>query len=147
MLAMSRASVGNAVGFSLLSLSLFCGCGQSQPWEKVYPAKGVVTHKGKAVKDAEIRFFPVDDKFPESVRPWAKSNEKGEFVVSTYNRDDGAPAGKYKVTLVHHEIVISGESMTTKPNDLPKKYAAKDTTELTVEIGRQDTTLPAFELK
>ncbi len=147
MFAMSRSSVGNTVFFSLLSLSLFCGCGGSQPWENVYPVKGVVTHKGKPVKDAEIRFFPVDGKFPESVRPWAKSNENGEFVVSTYNRDDGAPAGAYKVTVVHHDIVVSGELMSAKPNDLPKKYATQTSTDLIVDVAQGATTLPSFDLQ
>ncbi|HET6423886.1 MAG TPA: hypothetical protein VFG20_09400 [Planctomycetaceae bacterium] len=123
-----------------------CGCG-GKPWESVNVAKGVITHKGKPVKDAEIKLFPVDSEFPESVRPWAKSNENGEFALSTYDRDDGAPTGAYKVTVVHHEIVVKGESMMAKPNDLPKKYATKDTTDLTIEIGPGNTTIPPLDLK
>ncbi len=138
---------GTAISLGLLALAVASGCGQSQPWETAYPTKGVVTHKGKPVKDAEIRFFPVDEKYPESVRPWARSNENGEFVVSTYGRDDGAPGGEYKVTVVHHEIVVSGESMTTRPNDLPKKYASRESTDLTVNVDHQATTLPPLELK
>lgn len=138
---------GTLVFLGLLSVTAFSGCGPGNAWDKAYPAKGVITHKGKPVKDAEIRFFPVDEKYPESVRPWAKSNENGEFVLSTYNRDDGAPTGEYKVTVIHHEIVISKETMTTKPNDLPKKYAARDTTDLTVQVGKGETTLPPLELK
>lgn len=134
--------------FGLSLLLLVSGCGEaSKPWEQVFAASGVVTHKGKPVKDAELTFFPVDDKFPESIRPWAKSSESGEFTLSTYDRGDGAPAGKYKATVVHHEIVISAGSMGTKPNDLPKKYANRDTTDLIVEIQKGDTKLPAFELK
>lgn len=123
-----------------------CGCG-GKPWETVYVAKGVIKHKGKPVKDAEIRFFPVNTEYPESVRPWAKSNENGEFVLSTYDRDDGAPTGAYKVTVVHHEIVVKGDSMMAKPNSLPKKYATKDTTDLTVEISKGETAIPPLELK
>lgn len=132
-----------------LSLSvLICGCGEAgHSWDKVYPVSGVVTHKGKPVKDAELAFFPVDEKVPESVRPWAKSSENGEFKLSTYDRDDGAPAGKYRATIVHHEIVISAGSMGTKPNDLPKKYSSRDTTDLIVEVKAGETKLPPFDLK
>jgi len=147
MAVQSRLYRATLITYALLSASAFSGCGPGNAWDKAYPAKGVVTHKGKPVKDAEIRFFPIDDKFPESVRPWAKSNENGEFVLSTYNRDDGAPTGEYKVTVVHHEIVISKETMTTKPNNLPKKYATKETTDLTVQVGQGETTLPPLELK
>ena len=37
--------------------------------------------------------------------------------------------------------------MGTKPNDLPKKYASKETTDLIVEVKEGETKLPAFELK
>jgi hypothetical protein len=132
---------------SALSVLLVSGCGGGKSWETVYAAKGTVTLKGKPVKDAEIAFFPTDPEFPESVRPWAKTNENGEFVVSTYGRDDGAPAGTYRATVVRHEIVVSKGAMGTKPNDLPKKYASKETTDWTVEIGTQETVIPALELQ
>lgn len=131
----------------LLTLVLFSGCGGSKPWETAYPASGILTHKGQPVKDAELAFFPLDEKVPESVLPKAKTNENGEFNVSTYNNGDGAPAGKYKVTAIHHEIVITGESMTAKPNDLPKKYSSKETTDLIVEIDQKATKIPPIDLK
>lgn len=131
----------------LLLVLLFCGCGSSNPWETAHPVNGSILYKGKPIKDAELVFFPLDEKFPESVRPWAKSKENGEFALSTYDREDGAPAGKYKVTVVHHEVVVKGPAIAAKPNDLPKKYAKKDTTDLIVEVPRGGTSLPVIELK
>jgi len=132
----------------LLLVASICGCGEAaKSWERPYPVTGVVTHKGKPVKDAELMFFPVDEKVPESVRPWAKSSGNGEFTLSTFDRGDGAPAGKYKATVVHHEIVVSAGSMGTKPNSLPKKYANKDTTDLVIEVKEEETKLPTLELK
>jgi hypothetical protein len=122
----------------LFLLPSICGCGEAgKSWEKVYAVSGVVTHKGRPVKDAELTFFALDPDVPESVRPWAKSSENGEFTLSTYDRGDGAPAGKYKATVVHHQIVVSAGAMGTKPNDLPKKYANRE----------GETKLPTFELK
>lgn len=129
-----------------LTFAVF-GCGSGEPWKTSHPVSGTVTYKGKPVKDAELAFFPLDERFPESVRPLAKTKESGEFVVGTYDRDDGAPAGQYKVTVVHHEIVVSKGGMGTKPNDLPKKYATKETTDLIIEVPSGGTQLPPFELK
>ncbi len=140
-------SRGILVVCGLLTVSIVGGCGRSKPWETAYPAVGILTHKGRPVKDAELAFFPVDANVPESVLPKAKTRENGEFDVSTYDNGDGAPAGKYKVTVIHHEIVIKGESMTAKPNDLPKKFASKETTDLIVEIDRKATKIPPIDLK
>lgn len=124
------------------------GCGmQKQPWEKVYPAKGVVIYKGNPVADAEISLFPEDSSFPDSIRPRAKTTENGEFVVWTNQPGDGAPAGIYKAVVVHHEIVSSEHSMASNPNDLPAKYSRRDTTDLYVQIDEKETEIPPLELE
>ncbi len=144
----NRLRIGGLLLGGLIS-SVLTGCGGGrEPWEKVYPVKGEIVFKGKPLKDAELSFHPLDDIVPETVRPWARTNETGEFVLSTYNQGDGAPAGRYKVTAVHHEIVVSkGGGMGVKPNNLPKKYASKETTDWIVEIADGETILPRTELK
>lgn len=124
------------------------GCGkQKKPWDKAYPAKGSLTFQGKPVADAEIALFPEDTAFPETVRPKAKTNENGEFVVWTYQAGDGAPAGKYKATVVHHRVDVVNDVVVTRPNDLPPKYSRLQTTDLVVEVSQGTTELPPFELK
>lgn len=131
----------------LLMVTL-CGCGKAKsPWETVYPAKGKVTFKGKAVPNAELAFFPQDISVPAMVRPRATSAEDGTFTVWTYEKGDGAPAGSYKVTVIHSEVVVGNGTVGAKPNDLPKKYSTPDTTDLLVEIGEVPTDIPPFELK
>ncbi len=131
-----------------LVLVLVVGCGKgAAPWEKTYPVKGVISFKGKPVADAELSFFPEDASYPDLVRPRAKSGADGTFVVWTYEQGDGAPVGSYKVTVVHHEIGISKETVITKPNDLPEKYSKLDTTDLTVEVRGTENELPPIDLK
>lgn len=131
----------------LLSLTL-SGCGSAkQPWEHVVPAKGKVLRNGKPVADAEISLFPEDSSIPDSVRPRAKSDQNGEFVVWTYETGDGAPAGSYKVTVVHHEVTVSKDTLVTKPNDLPRKYATLESTDLVVTVGTGPTEIPPLDLK
>ncbi|MBL8819849.1 MAG: hypothetical protein JNL58_27740 [Planctomyces sp.] len=132
---------------SVAILATVCGCGKSpEPWEIVHPARGTVTYKGKPIAGAELSFFPQDSTYPDSVRPRAKSADDGSFVVWTYAEGDGAPAGKYKVTIVHHEVSISKEAVVAKPNDLPAKYSRLDSTDLEVSIGETETEIPPLEL-
>jgi hypothetical protein len=138
--------VSGAVSGLLLSLAV-SGCGSANPWETVYPATGKVTFKGKPVVDAEIALFPEDGSAPETVRPRAKTAGDGAFAVWTYERGDGAPAGRYKATIVHHEVVVSNGAMGVKPNSLPRKYASPTTTDLFVEIAQGETDIPTIELR
>ena len=128
-------------------LLVLSGCGKAAPWEKAHPAKGVVTHKGKPVANADVAFFPEDKTFPETVRPRAKTDENGNFVVWTYKEGDGAPAGSYKATVVHYDVVINNNVATPKPNDLPPKYATFQATDLLVKIDPGNNEIPAFDLK
>jgi hypothetical protein len=147
MVAIVRPIRRTMVCWGLLASALLCGCGGKEAWDTSYPAKGVVKYKGKPIKDAELLLFPVDELVPESVRPRGKTNENGEFILSTYGTGDGAPAGSYKVTVIHHQVVIHKDSVGTKPNDLPPKYASAATTDVTVEINAGETEIPVIELK
>ncbi|MBX3439216.1 MAG: hypothetical protein KF861_17125 [Planctomycetaceae bacterium] len=142
------SSAAAALCGSFLTL-MMAGCGGSAPppWETVYPATGVVTYRGKPVANADIVLFPQDETFPDTVRPRAKSTEDGTFSVWTWQRGDGAPAGNYKATIVHNEIVISNGAMGAKPNDLPRKYSQPDTTDLIVRIDPESNQIPPLELK
>ncbi len=103
--------------------------------------------KGAPVNNAELSFFPEDRSVPDSVRPKAKTSADGKFVAWTNVQGDGVPAGNYKVTIVHNEVSISKDTIVAKPNDLPAKYAALDTTDLQVQIKAGNNELQPFELK
>ncbi|XZE42913.1 hypothetical protein SH467x_002453 [Pirellulaceae bacterium SH467] len=117
------------------------------PWEKTYPVSGVVQYKGKPVPGAELAFFPVDASFPDEVRPKAKSNPAGSFDIWTYVQSDGIPAGKYRVTVVQHEVSVSKGTIVAKPNALPSKYATLDKTDLQIEIQPNANGSIAIDLK
>ncbi|AMV34435.1 hypothetical protein VN12_20085 [Pirellula sp. SH-Sr6A] len=117
------------------------------PWEKTYPVSGVVQYKGKPVAGAELAFFPVDVSFPDDVRPKAKSDPSGTFDIWTYVQSDGIPAGKYRVTVVQHEVSVSKGTIVAKPNALPNKYATLDKTDLQIEIQPNDRGPIAIDLK
>jgi hypothetical protein len=128
---------------AILSLT---GCSKTSSWDKTYPVTGRLSYKGKPLSDAELAFFPTDPDAPDTVRPKAKSSEDGSFVVWTYQRGDGAPAGRYKVTVVHHSVAVSKDTLVAKPNDLPGKYARRDTTDLQIEVQKGVNEIPPFQL-
>ncbi|WP_437230507.1 hypothetical protein SH661x_002003 [Planctomicrobium sp. SH661] len=132
----------------LALLATLSGCGKSDPWKVVHPAKGIVTYKGKPVAEAAITLIPQDANAPETVRPQAKSAEDGTFQLWTYEKGDGAPSGSYKVVIVHYPITRTDKGdVIANPNDLPKKYASPVTTDLVVEVAEGKTELPPFDLK
>ncbi len=135
------------LSFGLLFAPLIAGCSDSLPWETTHPAIGKVTLKGRPIANAELAFFPNDNSFPTATRPRAKSTEDGKFIVWTYAHGDGAPAGSYKVTVVHHEVGVSKDTIVAKPNDLPKKYANLQTTDIEVNIAEGQNEIPPIDLR
>jgi hypothetical protein len=137
--------------WSLVVLSaaiLLAGCGKAQePWEKVYPATGIVKYQGKPLPGATITLIPEDTSFPKSVRPTAVTDADGEFEIGTYSTGDGAPAGNYKVLILHFPVEGPEENPHAGPNDLPEKYAKAETTDLTVTIEEEETVLRPLELE
>lgn len=143
----------NSITLSTTALALFAifgatGCsGSVNQWEKTYPVSGVVQFKGKPIAGAELAFFPIDASAPDEVRPKAKANETGRFEAWTYVQNDGLPAGKYRVTVVHHEVAVSKGTIVAKPNTLPGKYATLDKTDLQVEILPSKNETISIDLK
>jgi hypothetical protein len=136
---------------ALLLLSVggpVAGCGKAkQPWEKVYPAKGVVNYQGKPLAGALITLVPQNETFPSTVRPTATSREDGTFALGTYSAADGAPAGEYKAIVLHYPVAGPKDSPHLGPNVLPKKYAKEETTDLEIKIDAGETKIPALNLK
>lgn len=135
-----------AITTLLLGSALLTGCGKAkEPWEVVYPVKGIVKYDGKPLDRAVITLIPQGEDIPDTVRPTASSKEDGTFEVGTYSTKDGAPEGKYKVIVLHYPIIGKKESPASGPNDLPVKYAKPETTDLIVDVAGP-TELKPFEL-
>lgn len=128
-------------------LSIASGCSKKAPWEIAYPTKGEVTLKGKPISNAEIVLHPLDAECPQTVRPQARTAADGTFHPWTYREGDGVPAGRYKITVIRNEVEVSKGTIVAKPNDLPRKYAQKNTTDLEVTILAGNNVLPRLELR
>src|SRR5438874_8039209 len=115
-----------------------CGEGALKGAISTYPAKGTVTMDGKAFGPAKLSLTPTpdDNKKPTAV---VIVNESGNIVdVTTYKKNDGAPAGSYKVT-------ISQDPMSPAPAH-PTIYDAKETTTLSCVVKESGPNEFKFEL-
>ena len=152
----------------LLGIFLFVGCGGSDRPE-VVPVSGVITYKGKPVKSAEVTFHPVSDAIPR--KAIGKTNDSGEFDLTTYDTGDGAIPGECIVTVIKLESSTTTVSDDSDPMDesgaeydrmmnlaantktqfigklqLPQKYASVDTSPEKRTIVSGDTNVFNIEL-
>jgi hypothetical protein len=74
-----------------------------------YPVHGQVLLEGQPVRGAVLVFHPLDDADPNAVKPRAFADRDGKFKVSTYRTEDGAPAGRYAITIVRQFGGMGGQ--------------------------------------
>ena len=83
---------------ALVLLGTATGCGGQKA---VYHVHGIVLDgNNKPAKGAVVVFHPTTGDTAEETRPVGTVDDNGEFVLTTYQSGDGAPAGDYVVTLI-----------------------------------------------
>lgn len=127
------------------------GCGAKQDPNRlpVFPASGKVTFQGQPPVGALVVLHPkVSTPQNESVRPRAYVKADGSFELSSYESNDGAPAGDYAVVVVWPKPVKSpsGEA-SAGPNVLPPKYARPETSPAIVKIAEGSNQLNPIIVK
>lgn len=89
---------------ALLAVSFFTGCGEKLPdgIPKLYPTWITVTQEGEPIGEALVQLIPEDD----ALMQWGPSgitDASGVAKMKTNAKYDGAPLGKYKVTVIKRE--------------------------------------------
>jgi hypothetical protein len=116
----------------------------NQRFKPTYPVRGEVLYEGKPAAGASIFLKPLDDPKDQLARPRGTVDEKGQFTLSTYKPNDGAPAGTYTVTL--HWIPNGYQGPIEKVNKLPERYRNPETSSLTLKVEAKENTPEAFQL-
>jgi hypothetical protein len=142
---MNRVRQLMLVSMAVVALSM-AACGKDSSRKPTYPVTGkVVLPGGKPVEHATVVLHPVNDADPEAVKPRGKVGKDGTFALTTYEGQDGAPAGEYRVTV---ELwLASGKGDDGPTSRLPAKYARPETSGLTATIAPEPTSLKPIELK
>jgi hypothetical protein len=126
------------------------GCGGSvRP--KVYPVRGQLFWADKPAAGAVVFFHPMTDVPPSpdapaaTVRPIARVGADGSFEASTYGSKDGAPPGRYRLTIMWiKKIGVSDDDVQQL---LPVEYTDPQKAPLPiVEVKAESNVLPALKL-
>lgn len=131
------------------------GCGDGRP--SMVKVTGTVTLNGKPLEGAAVAFQPIADPKASYRRPSnGATGADGKFTLTTYEKDDGLPPGKYKVAIVKRELVgqLPSNFNDETPNAsvvkyryvTPKKYSLIDESGLQAEVTSSELKPAAFDL-
>ena len=127
----------------LLTLSL-ASC-KNDGRKPTFAVSGKVLFNGKPAEHATVVFHPIGESGPDSVRPRGKVRADGSFALTTYDGEDGAPAGDYRVTVELWLTTGRGDEGPT--SRLPAKYARPETSGLTATVNAWPTELKPFDVR
>jgi len=149
---------------ALMGLILFsAGCSRNEKLNRlpVFEVRGVVTLEGKPVANADVTFVNAE----ANRGAFAKTDEKGEYQLTTYTSFDGAVAGKHSVAIAHTPPVANtpalpstedtayqppGIGQSTLPiapkSNVPAKYADPATSGLMAVVNEDNENVINFEL-
>lgn len=154
----------NVLWIAIVALTI-AGCGDSggrTGSDPVYPVSGVITYKGKPVTGADVTFFNAE----KNRSAFGKTNEKGEYKLTTFSSNDGAVEGEHKVAVLKYEQPSAttpaantessayvppalGESTEPKPpkSDLPEKYGNQETSGVTATVKAEGANVINLDLE
>lgn len=128
-----------------------CSSGEQEGRVTVYPVSGVVKVAGQPAAGAKLVFFGATPELtgPGAVGPVATADENGVFHLRSYEPNDGAPMGKFNVTVMWPEVVPEGlDPEVHRPKDrLKNRYLNPQTSGLVAEVPEGGGELPPFDLK
>lgn len=134
------------LSLNLLVLLLFVGCNSGPVRPVCQPVHGRLTFEKQPLAEAQLVFHPLNSSFVPL--PTAMTRADGQFDVTTWADNDGAPLGEYLVTVEWKQLIQQGEEkVRSGKNMLPAIYADAKKSPLRCIIKEGDNTLPVFELK
>jgi hypothetical protein len=81
----------------VLAAGLLSSCARNTR-KPVFPVRGQVYVNGKPAVGAKVFFTPLQTD-PDAVAPYGVVDAEGSFALTTYLTFDGAPEGRYVVTI------------------------------------------------
>jgi hypothetical protein len=128
---------------ALLGALGLVGCGGDQG-VPLYPAEGRVVVDGRPAAGVVVRLHPADRlQDVDAARPFATTDTDGAFRLGTRTDGDGAPEGRYKLTL----FLPDRPPGPAPPRDLlGGRYARPETSPLEVRIAPGPNRLGPFDV-
>lgn len=126
-----------------LTICFVMGC-SGEKRIPTFPVTGkVVAADGSPVDHALVVLHPQTNN-TNAPKPRGTTQADGSFEVSTFNTADGAPEGRYQVTI---ERWVRKDPNESPVNHLPKTLASPATSGIEVEVKNTPNTLEPFRLR
>jgi hypothetical protein len=114
----------------------------------VYSVTGKVAVAGEVPVGALVVLYPAKtDPGAQELRPSGKVGTDGAFRLTTYDADDGAPAGEYTATLLWNKLVKKGQDYAAGPNLVPVEYATRETSSWKLTVDAKPNELLPLDIK
>ena len=118
-------------------------CSKTDASKPTFPVSGqILLPDGKPAEHALVIFHPIGQ--PTGQKPRGKVQANGTYQLTTYDADDGAPAGEYQVTV---ELWLPGRPDEGPSNRLNAKYAKPESSGLTATVGTGPAEIKTISLK
>jgi len=125
------------VALVLVASVSFTGCGGDSL--ETHAVSGTVQHDGKPLSNVGVTFTPWDGTAgPPAV---GRTDENGNFTLSTFGEEDGAVTGTHRVTVAVVGSASGEEGPTSAdeyapapPPPFPKKYMTPDSSDIEVNV-------------
>lgn len=148
----SQAPVQRKTAASLVCclawLLVSAGCGDGRI--ATYPVSGTVLVNGQPADGVTVIFCPTEGQPPELMRerPMGTTNGDGKYQLTTFNKNDGAPVGEYKVIAFWTDKSRSqyDERGENGGDRLGGRYMILEQTPLKATIDPAPTEVSPFEL-
>ena len=126
------------------------GCAEVDNRVPVYPVSGKILVNGVGAEGAKVVFYGASKDLTGkgTVLPSAVTDSEGNFKLRSYDPEDGAPAGKYAVSIIWPEPIPEGADveMFEPPDRLKLRYVDPKQSGLTAEVVEGGIDLAPFEL-
>ena len=148
----ARCRAPRALRWTVVVAALvLAGCGDGRSFPKVYEVKGTVLVNGQPANDVQITLHRTSgDALPTAATPQGVSDAKGEFLLTSYNADDGAPNGEYVVTIEWRErtgiMKQDFEGIDRLGGAYAKVEKTKEMPGFVVKVEGKPLELPPFKL-
>lgn len=140
----ARPRCGWALSLVLLASLAGCSSRKIEGRKDVFPTRGKLLVDNQPAPGAMLVLHPVNPN-SQTERPFGKVGPDGSFELTTYEGNDGAPAGEYVVT-AEWQYSADKEAPGPWPNALPPKYGDPKQSDLKVTIVPGPNELQPFAL-
>ena len=138
-----------AVAIAAVALT---SCRGGRNFPPVYPVKGKILVNGQPANDCQIHLHRTSaEKLSMPVTPQGVTDKNGEFLLTSFHTEDGAPEGEYVVTIEWRERSGVAKQDFEGLDRLGGAYANVEITKglpgFVIKVERQPLELPPFDLK